>query len=215
MSLWTPNRTLTKTDHQHLMDEAERVGVRNNRFLAQSVVEFGPGHSTFAFIEAGVPEIVGLEHDPEWFDAQKDRFKDYEQVKIDWYYNEAPIAGVPAWVSSRSFDMAFVDSPKGYAGARVAHPGQEDCSRLNTCLAALKLAPTVLLHDAIRPLERGTLSRLEMLGHKVEWIDHPLKWKQFDQSYGLARIIRDGKIQKRSHLSGAVQSGRTPARASG
>ena len=95
-SLWTPNqRTLTKTDHEHLIAEAKRVGVRNNRLVAQSVVEFGPGYSTLAFVEAGVHEIVGLEHDTKWFDTQKERFKDYDQVTIDWYYNEAPVAGVP------------------------------------------------------------------------------------------------------------------------
>jgi hypothetical protein len=180
-----------------------------------SVVEFGPGFSTFAFIEAGVPEILGLEHDPEWHDPQVERFREYPNVVIDWYYNEAPVAGVPKWVSERQFDLAFVDSPKGYAAKRVIHPGQEDCSRLNTCLAALKLAPVVLLHDAIRPLERGTLSKLNAMGYEIEWIAAPLKWKQQDDSYGLARITRNEQKQDGPDLSvikepGGVAAGTRP-----
>ena len=199
MPLWTPNqRTLTKTDHTLL------VGIAGK---AKSVVEFGPGYSTFAFIEAGVPEIVGLEHDPKWHEAQVERFKEYPSVTVDWYWNEAPVARVPDWVRDHEFDVAFVDSPKGYAGARIAHPGQEDCSRLNTCLAALELAPVVYLHDAIRPLERCSLARLAMLGHKVEWVAAPETWEQQDNSYGLARIIRNEQNPSGVSASGAAESG--------
>jgi hypothetical protein len=187
MSLWTPNqRTLTKTDHELLVEIGKG---------ATKVLEFGPGYSTLAFIEAGVSEIVGLEHDPKWNEKQKERFKEFPSVTVDWYWNEAPVARVPDWVRGHEFDLAFVDSPKGYAGARVRHPGQEDCSRLNTCLAAIEVAPVVYLHDAIRPLERCSLARLEALGHKMEWVACPDGWKQQDESYGLARIIRNGKNQ--------------------
>lgn len=199
MSLWTPNqKTLTKTDHDLLVEIGRGVS---------SVVEFGPGYSTFAFIEAGTPVIWGLEHDPAWFDTQTERFADYPQVKIKPYWNEAPVARVPVEVSKRTFDIAFVDSPKGYAGARIAHPGQEDCSRLNTCLAALRLAPVAYLHDAVRPLERATLTRLERDGHAVEWVACPGKWKQQDQSYGLARITYYGKDKSRADLPNAPQPG--------
>ena len=174
MSLWTPNqRTLTKDDHDALVEIGRD---------AHSVVEFGPGYSTFAFIEAGVEEIVGLEHDPHWFDVQTERFKDYPQVEIKRYENEGPVARVPDCVASCQFDIALVDSPKGYKAARIVHAGQEDCSRLNTCFAALKLAPVVYLHDACRPLERGSLNRLSSLGYKVEHINVR------GESYGLARI---------------------------
>jgi hypothetical protein len=89
------------------------------------------------------------------------------------------------------------------------HPGQEDCSRLNTCLSALQHAPVVYLHDAVRPLERATLTRLERDGHKVEWVAAG-KWKNQDSSYGIARIIRDVKNKTRTGLSDAQKLGRTP-----
>jgi hypothetical protein len=139
----------------------------------KSALEFGPGISTLALIEAGVERIVTLEHDPIWFDKAVKQFKDYPQVEVRPYKDE-PV--VEADVEGK-FDIAFVDSPKGFVhmvrgveGSRKKHPGQEDCSRLNTCLFALKHAPIVYLHDAFRPLERGTLGRLNRMGHTVKFI---------------------------------------------
>jgi hypothetical protein len=157
---------------------------------AKTALEFGPGVSTFALIEAGVEKIVTLEHNAEWFDKAVEQFKDYPQVEISQYYDEPVVlAGV-----EEDFDIAFVDSPKGHThkviealGVRKVHQGQEDCSRLNTCLFALDRAPIVYLHDAYRPLERGTLGRLNALGHRFEYIA-PTKrgiariWRKTDKS---------------------------------
>jgi hypothetical protein len=153
-------------------------------------LEFGPGCSTWALIEAGCPEIVTCEYSEDWLEKAKEQFKDYPQVKVVKFWDEpearAEIEG--------EFDIAFVDSPKGYRhipgatppGGRIVHKGQEDCSRLNTCLLALKHSPLVFLHDAMRPLERGTLGRLNALGHKVSFCDGASK-------IGLARIDRNAK----------------------
>lgn len=164
------------------------------------VLEFGPGCSTFALIEAGCEKIVTCEYNQEFLDSAKDKFKDYPQVEVVRFWDEpearAEIEG--------EFDLAFVDSPKGYKfiagitppGGRTPHPGQEDCSRLNTCLLALQHAPVVLLHDAARPLERGTLGRLSQLGHKVTF------YKEASKA-GLARIERHGKDKSGTSQPGA------------
>jgi hypothetical protein len=143
--------TMPREDYDLLL--AEATGKK-------SVLEFGPGFSTYALIEAGVPRILCCEYLEKWADIARERFKDYPQVEVIPYVD----ASVATADIVGEFDLAFVDSPKGYAGARVIHPGQEDCSRFNTCLLALQHAPVVLLHDAGRPLERGTLGRLNRLG---------------------------------------------------
>jgi hypothetical protein len=164
---------------------------------AKSALEFGPGSSTLALIEAGVPKIVTCEYDPGWREIAKEKFAQYPQVTVIPFLDEpeakADIEG--------EFDLAFVDSPKGYKphallppGGRKKHPGQEDCSRLNTCLLALKHAPVVYLHDAFRPLERGTLGRLSAMGHKVSIINTKV---------GIARIDRNVKEQGRSSPEGS------------
>jgi hypothetical protein len=162
--------TLPAEDYAILLREAEGK---------KSVLEFGPGFSTYAFIEAEVPRILCCEYLDKYFDFAKERFKDFPQVEIVRFWDEpearAEIEG--------EFELALVDSPKGYAGARTPHPGQEDCSRLNTCLLALKHAPVVLLHDAYRPLERGTLGRLNAMGHKVTYYREA-------SGTGMARIER-------------------------
>lgn len=149
----------------------------------KSLLEFGPGATTLAAIEAGVQEIVCLEYDMEWMNAAKERFKEYPNVKIGAFVNcpECPTT-LPL---EKTFEMAFVDSPKGYRnngdprlpkGGIVELPGMEDCSRLNTCLAALRHAPVVLLHDADRPRERATLGRLNSMGHRHWFVKVEPNW---------------------------------------
>jgi hypothetical protein len=166
--------TLPREDYDLLLAQAKGK---------QSVLEFGPGFSTYAFIEAEVPRILCCEYLDKWTEISRERFKDYSQVEIIRFMDE-PTAR--ADIGDEQFDIAHVDSPKGYAGARTIHPGQEDCSRLNTCLLALKHAPVVLLHDATRPLERGTLGRLNQLGHRWEFLPGC-------SPTGLARITRNAE----------------------
>jgi hypothetical protein len=152
---------------------------------ARSVLEFGPGISTLALIEAGVPSIVSLEHDPVWLETQKEKFKDYPQVTIAQYADTVPVGA--AEIALQEFDLALVDSPQGFdhklpgRKPRVRHQGFEDCSRFNTCLFALQQAPIVYLHDAYRPCERGTLGRLNVMGHKFTYLPN---------TSGIARIER-------------------------
>jgi hypothetical protein len=175
------------SDYALLMQQVKDLG-------AKSCLEFGPGASTLALIEAGLETIVTLEHCDEWFDTAVEKLKDYPQVTVGRYQDEPEVIADVVGV----FDMAFVDSPKGFwfhieriKGIRKRHPGQEDCSRFNTCLKALEHAPVVFLHDSQRPLERGTLGRLNAMGHKVT---------QLPSKIGMARIIRNGKDAPGSSL---------------
>lgn len=153
---------------------------------ARSALEFGPGVSTLALIEAGVKHIVTCEHDPEWHRRAVEALKPYPQCQILRYENTAPEANVVALEAHRQFDLAFVDSPCGTEGLakkaeRIRLVGQEDCSRLNTCLAALRHSKVVYLHDWFRANERATLGRLAAMGHKVT----------IDRLSTFARIERD------------------------
>lgn len=188
--------TLRYTDYAAIMEQASD---------AKRVLEIGPGISTFALLEAGVEEIVTLEHDPTWYDKAVEDFKEYPQVKVG-RYQDLPVATCDL-APDEQFDLALVDSPKGFTkpvlnveGVRVAHPGMEDCSRLNTCILALKHAPVVLLHDAYRPLERATVGRLSAMGHDC--------WFVGNSRCGIARIIRNGKDASGPRKPGTIQSGR-------
>ncbi len=161
MTLFDRRGAMTMPREDYDLLKAEATG-------KESVLEFGPGFSTYALIEAGVPRILCCEYLEKWADIARERFKDYPQVEIIPYVDEPEAT---ADLAGKFFDLAFVDSPKGYAGARVIHPGQEDCSRFNTCLLALQHAPVVLLHDAGRPLERGSLGRLNQMGYPHKFVN--------------------------------------------
>lgn len=130
---------------------------------ARCVLEFGPGHSTQAFIDAGVPEVVSLEYDKKWYNKALGKYLMYPQVKIRRYWNEPVITDVPRG----PYDLAFVDSPVGHDRGRVEHPGQEGCARLNTLTFALQHSRVVLLHDAGR---KGEQRSLERIGRPFEMI---------------------------------------------
>lgn len=150
-------------DYGALISEIKRIDARK-------VLEFGPGVSTLAFIEAGCTEILTLEHQARWRASAKNRFWQHRQVKILPYVNEPEIS-LPDLEKSR-FDMIFVDSPMG-ADLPMAtrFRGQENCSRFNTVSWSLQRAPIVLLHDAKRPGEERTLARIIGKVSHVEMIN--------------------------------------------
>jgi len=152
-------RTFPYEDYGQLIDEVQVSG-------AKTAIEFGPGISTLALIESGLEEIVTCEHDQNWIDCYQRQYAKHKQVKFYKFKNEPEVV-ILDLDPDKQFDFGFVDTPKGYAAARVPLKGQEDCSRLNTCMAALERAPIVLLHDAYRPLERATLGRLNAMGYKI------------------------------------------------
>jgi hypothetical protein len=140
---------------------------------AKRVFEFGPGASTLAMIEAGVESIVSAECNREWRKKAEDRLRESIEagrVEIIGFTNSCPVEFDAEIIGE--FDIAFVDSPVGIeARSAVRHKGQENCSRLNTVISALELAPIVLLHDAKRRGEQATLQRVSDLGHRVTMID--------------------------------------------
>ena len=150
-------------DYGALMEIVLARGIR-------TVLEFGPGISTLAFIEAGVERITSLEYLPQWRKVAAQEFAQYPQVTIGAFDN-APVIDPPA-IAGMSFDLAFVDSPIGEGTRRAPDfPGQEGMNRFNTVCCALKHAPIVMLHDAHRPGEQTTLKAVAAVGHKVEVIN--------------------------------------------
>lgn len=158
-------------DRAQIKREVERLG-------AKTVLEFGPGDSTQAFLDAGVGKIVTCENIDKWLDVAKDRFKDDKRVTVLKFEDEFPVT--VDGLGNETFDIGFVDAPKGFNPVRKIHPGYADCSRLNTLVYALERCNVVLLHDATRPLERGSLGRIWASGSfNIEFIPNKI---------GMARI---------------------------
>jgi len=162
--------TFPDEDYGILIAEAEAIG-------AKSALEFGPGESTMAFLQAGCTRVLTLEHDRKWLRKAQQRFAGYDAIEVGTYTN-TPTINASAGACER-FDIAFVDSPVGTVKRRVIHAGQEDCSRLNTVQYALTCASVVLLHDARREGEQRTLERMKQMGWNV---------KLYDTERGMARI---------------------------
>ena len=173
MTLYRPSLSLTVEDYNCLVAIAQQLQPKR-------VLEFGPGYSTYAWIEAGVPEIVSLECRDEWRKEKEREFSEFPNVSVQPYWNEAPQARVPEDIGN--FDLAFVDSPRGQPNkSAIKLPGQQDCNRLNTLVKAMSLSPISLLHDAARVYERNSLAEMSKLGCEVEYFNYP-------GSYGMAKV---------------------------
>jgi hypothetical protein len=168
-------RIFSFEDYGALLTECRRLKVRTS-------LEFGPGISTLALVEAGAA-VVTCEYSERWLNGARELLKGYSEVRVLRYFNE-PEARVEGLAAAETFDMAFVDSPLGLPSrGAVRHAAQEECNRLNTVLFAIERAPVVLLHDARRPGEQETLKAVIAAGHSVSRIE---------TRKGIARIERRG-----------------------
>lgn len=109
------------------------------------VVEFGPGDSTLAFLEAGCT-VLAAEHDDAWRRLAIDRFSRDPGVEVI-SYEDVPGCGFPRldWMP----DLVFVDGP----------PSSGPNGRWHTLRWAMQHADTVVIHDACRDAEKELLSR--------------------------------------------------------
>lgn len=156
MTLWPGGSIFPREDFDVILHYA--------RGLARAL-EFGPGVSTLAFVEAGCQVIDTYEYQVAWLGSARRRLAKYPQVSVRRFINSPDII-----MPDEFYDIALVDSPLGNKRRQVL-PGQEKYVRLNTLRAALSRAPVVLLHDAKRPGERLSLEFLRECGHVVEFIE--------------------------------------------
>lgn len=135
-----------------------------------SVLEVGPGASTWAFLENNC-QIDSIEHDPQWLQkhgidlreflgncqqhVQTGEYRFTGQVRLFPFKNEDTII-VPPLMSSY-YDFAFVDGP----------PGKPTLSRWNAMQFALERANVVAIHDCNRVGEKETLERVREMGWQV------------------------------------------------
>lgn len=172
MSL-SSNNLFPEEDRAVLLAELTRLrGEPRPMEPTWAVLEFGPGSSTQVFIDFGCLYICTCEHDQKWYELAKQKFAACHGVVVRKYHNN-PKVTVEGLDDGEHFGLAFVDSPKG-TDRRVRLKDQEDCSRLNTVMFAIKRAPVVLLHDAQREGEQNTLRRLETLGYKTEMLSQKM-----------------------------------------
>ena len=134
--------------------------VRDNGI--RSVLEFGPGASTWAFLEAGC-RVVSLEYQDRWYRHYRREFAANPRVTILKYDNE-PELKIPELMDCE-FDLAFVDSPVGKLGILY-----KKFARINSCEFVAGHTDTWMLHDARRDGERNTLSVFEDKGWNIEVI---------------------------------------------
>lgn len=149
--------SIGEDDYAWLVAYVRRTGARR-------IVEFGPGDSTLAFLEAGC-EILSLENDDSWLRSAKQRFAAWSKVIVAPFEDIPGLGGAgPDLVRTGGWkpDVVFVDAP------RVED--QYSPARANACLFAADISEVVLLHDGKREAEQLTSQLFKERGWHVELI---------------------------------------------
>lgn len=148
--------------------------IKRNGF--KSILEFGPGVSTYAFLENNC-DVYTFEHNPMWFNSYRREFVNFDNVHVSEYDAENETLYLPQ-IKEKTFDMAFIDAP----------PGGRDLARLKTCSAASKYTGVFILHDCGRADEKAILNVFERKGWKSEIVS-------FGRGFGIC-CRKEVRIQK-------------------
>lgn len=164
-----------KCTYVHFQDAIDRMGMscpgrirvddyRNlYRILKEhsikTVLEIGPGASTYVFIDAGC-EADAVENEPVFLEKFKQEYIKYPQIHL-YPYKDTPTIDVPEIPADKRYDMAFVDGPWA-AGDYLP--------RVNTLSYAAKHADFVVMHDGNRDGERRVADMFAKQGWNVSFI---------------------------------------------
>lgn len=155
-------------------DEIVKLIKSNN---IKTVLEFGPGASTYAFLKAGCKKIWSLENEDKWYNICRDMFKDMNKVEVIQFNNRS-VLDIPE-VNGLMFDLILVDGPRGAYFKRY--------SRINSALYATTRTNNILFHDSKRDPENKAVQVLEEIG----WDRSELKSRK-----GMAFLTKNIKTLK-------------------
>ena len=145
---------ITEEEYYYLYNFVKQNNIKN-------IVEFGPGTSTFAFLETDPHiNIVTLETSRKWKKYYDAKFQRYRNIKVVLFKNGRQIR-LPKGCRS-SFEMAFVDGPP----ARGETKGP---ARMQACEFCENITNLIMFHDAEREGERKTLEIMKEKGWKVKF----------------------------------------------
>jgi hypothetical protein len=142
-------------EYDYLVAIIRKLGIIN-------ILEFGPGVSTFAFLENNC-KIWSLEYNDEWLEKFSGIVKS-PAVKM-YKFDNKPYISVGK-VDNMSFDLGFIDSPTG--GCFINY------CRLSSALYASYRCKYIIIHDADRKGEKNTISVLREMGWKTIEAKHRL-----------------------------------------
>jgi len=165
---------ITEEEYYYLYDFVTKNNIKN-------VVEFGPGTSTFSFLEADC-NIVSFETSGKWKRYYDEKFAKFKNVKVVIFNNRKKIH-LPKHCPS-SFDMAFIDGPP----ARGVVDGP---ARLQPTEFCENITNVMLFHDGERVGEKKTLKIMEDKGWNIKFA--PVKNNNIGICYKGSYIIPESR----------------------
>lgn len=120
------------------------------KFNIQSVLEFGPGTSTAAFIKHDCA-IVSIENNPKYIEENKQKYANYSKIEFV-LNNQNQIEQLVSKLSGKTFDLCFIDGP------RADTDQYKMFSRIDSYILASQHAKYIICHDSNRPKDRNSIN---------------------------------------------------------
>lgn len=156
-----PPKRIIKTNEFSLDELEYNWLVEFIKFMkVKTVLEFGPGLSTNAFLEAGC-NVDSYESMPEFLAKLEQEHAGNLNLKLRKYDNVPEVV-----IEDGFYDLALVDAPAVYIG----HPHAQRYARRNTMNCAIQHSNLVLIHDSNREPEKSIIRETVAKG----WTAHNL-----------------------------------------
>jgi len=137
--------TITRKEYLFLSDFLKERKIK-------SVLEFGPGISTYCFLDNNCL-VDSIECNEKWYNIYDSTFASYKNITVIYNnYQKEGFLNIEN-IENKTYDIVFVDSP----------PAQAPFARLNTLLYAFTKSKTVLIHDYRRGAEQNSIKLLQKI----------------------------------------------------
>lgn len=120
------------------------------KFSIKTVLEFGPGVSTYVFIKNQC-KILSIENDIEFLEKNKKRFIDYNNIEF-FLNDQANIINLKNKLDNQIFDLCFIDGP------RADGEQYKLFNRIDSYIMAYLNSKYILCHDTNREKDRNSIN---------------------------------------------------------
>lgn len=144
------------------------------KYNIKSVLEFGPGSSTHAFVKNNC-KILSIENNKEFLEKNKKLFSSYNDIEF-FLNDQNNISILKNKINNQQFDLCFVDGP------RADLQQYKLFNRIDSYVLASLSAKYILCHDSKRQKDRNSINLL---------FDKELyNIEEFESSRGLTLIYK-------------------------
>lgn len=137
--------SISKQEFDFILETLQKYNIK-------TVLEFGPGSSTHAFVKHNC-KILSVENNKQFLDKNKQIFADYNDIEF-FLNDQNNITILKNKINNQQFDLCFVDGP------RADLQQYKLFNRIDSYVLASLYSKYILCHDSKRHKDRNSINLL-------------------------------------------------------